>query len=336
MLIAIAFVALLYSSHPNKILFFLCAADPKKRSDNPEFYGYNPNSAAKRTMIFISMLLLGSVMLFTRALILVMLGLVSQTAALVYLCFDMGLYLVFKLVRGDFYYWLPLDGFLGFVVSLIIRVIAKVIVDYTSNPHFRHTYEVGGAYWAFGFVLTLACLPLTVLFYEKTGGNENVAQIGWNSTLFLIPCALMLMAAFITNIKREYRHTFYGLARGKDVTLSYFKSNEDRRKILVFKNNYRHWREIDGKVEKWVRENWERWMEEEPEWLDENMRNRIPPRMIPNQLEEKESQLERKMSSLKGRRRSSLKGRRRSSSCKAAKVSPQQSIVEKDTVRNND
>ena len=76
-------------------------------------------------------------MLLARALVLVMLGLVSQTSALLYLCFDMGLYLLYKIVRGDFFYWLPLEGCIEMAVSLVVRVIVKVIVDYTSNGESR-------------------------------------------------------------------------------------------------------------------------------------------------------------------------------------------------------
>ena len=84
-------------------------------------------------VVFMSMLLLSAVMLIVRALVLVMLGLVSQSLAIFYICFDMGLYLLFKIVRGDFFYWLPLNGFLEIIVSLIMRIASKVIVEYTSN-----------------------------------------------------------------------------------------------------------------------------------------------------------------------------------------------------------
>ena len=79
------------------------------------------------------MLLLSAVMLIVRALVLVMLRLVSPSLAIFYICFDMGLYLLFKIVRGDFFYWLPLNGFLEIIVSLIMRIASKVIVEYTSN-----------------------------------------------------------------------------------------------------------------------------------------------------------------------------------------------------------
>ena len=84
-------------------------------------------------VVFLSMLLLSAAMLIVRASVLVIFGLVSQSLAIFYVCSDMGLYLLFKIVRGDFFYWLPLTGFLEIVLSFTLRVASKVVVDYTSN-----------------------------------------------------------------------------------------------------------------------------------------------------------------------------------------------------------
>ena len=130
------------------------------------------------------------------------------------------------------------------------------------------------------------------------------------------------MFIIFMNIEKKYRHTFYSLEGGNDVTLSHFKSSKDGRKALVFMNNQRHWKSIEGKVEEWVQENWERWMGEEPEWLDENMKNMIPPRMIPNVADREKVELlrsERRRSSLFGR----VSGRRKSSLLRAERVAPE-------------
>ena len=80
------------------------------------------------------MLLLSAAMLIVRALVLVILGLVSENLAIFYVCFDLGFYMLFKIFRGDFFTWLAVDGyFFEIMVSLLIRTTLKVIVDYTSN-----------------------------------------------------------------------------------------------------------------------------------------------------------------------------------------------------------
>ena len=106
------------------------------------------------------------------------------------------------------------------------------------------------------------------------------------------------------------------------MTLAYFKSSADERKALVFRNNSRHWKEIEGKLEEWVRESWERWMDEDPEWLDDNTKARIPPHMIPNMKDRKdvqELQRQRRRSSVAER----VAGMRRSSLLGAEKVTPE-------------
>ena len=106
------------------------------------------------------------------------------------------------------------------------------------------------------------------------------------------------------------------------MTLAYFKSREDSVKIIVFESNERHWREIDEKLKMWVTENWARWMEEEPEWLNDNMKARVPPHMIPNIKDRQKVEVLQS-----ARRRSSLLGRisvrRRSSFIGAEKVTPE-------------
>ena len=58
---------------------------------------------------------------------------------------EMLFYLVFKIVRRDFAYWIPVDGLLGFLISLLNRIVAKTIVDFSGCVFFRHPNEMGGA-----------------------------------------------------------------------------------------------------------------------------------------------------------------------------------------------
>jgi len=46
----------------------------------------------------------------------------------------MALFLVSKALRGDMYYWVPRSGL---KVAVAFRVLIKIFVDATGNPHFR-------------------------------------------------------------------------------------------------------------------------------------------------------------------------------------------------------
>jgi len=76
------------------------------------------------------------------------------------MCFiaaDLFLYLLIKTIRGDAWYWIPAGGAFEVLSSFLCRVIVKVITDFTSILHFRHPYELGGAQWLFGLIVTLTC-----------------------------------------------------------------------------------------------------------------------------------------------------------------------------------
>lgn len=120
------------------------------------------------------------------------------------------------------------------------------------------------------------------MYYERQVGDKLVEQIAWSSCVTLLPLAVLLMLVFFLNIKKEYRKTFWSLKRGKDVTMGHFTDRtDDATKSLVFLKNYRHWREIEDEVKDWVLDNWNTWVIDQPEWFNDNIKSRIPPRMVP-------------------------------------------------------
>ena len=49
------------------------------------------------------------------------------------------IYLMWKIIRGDFLYWIRFDGgFLAIALSLFDRVLHKIIMDFSGCLHLRH------------------------------------------------------------------------------------------------------------------------------------------------------------------------------------------------------
>ena len=46
--------------------------------------------------------------------------------------------MIYQLLRGDFFWFVKLDGPIAMIVSFVERVLAKVVVDYTGCFHFRY------------------------------------------------------------------------------------------------------------------------------------------------------------------------------------------------------
>ena len=94
--------------------------DPVWRESIPDFYGYIPAKASKRTVVFVSMMLFTAGMLLIWSTTIVLLGLMGGSWAFLYIGADLGLYIFVKILRGDFWYWLPVRGNMEIVISILI------------------------------------------------------------------------------------------------------------------------------------------------------------------------------------------------------------------------
>jgi hypothetical protein len=255
--------------------------DPARREQTPDFYGYIPAKASKRTVVFTSMMLLSAGMLLIRCTTIVLLGLMGGSWAFLYFGADLGLYILVKILRGDFWYWLPLGGNLEIVSSILFRVINKIIVDFTSNAHLRHPNEVGGAYWLFGFLLTMASLPGSISIAAPYV-DEKAIDIASSIMKYFILIATLCFAVFFFNIESKYLHTFWDTKRSKDMSMAYFLEGEsDEIKFVVFTASRHHWVSIERELRKWIRLNWAKWEEEQPEWFTDVIRATVPVEFIP-------------------------------------------------------
>jgi hypothetical protein len=255
--------------------------DPFNREFAPDFYGYIPAKASERTVVFVSMLLFTAGMLLIRCTTIVLLGLIGGSWALLYIGADLGLYLLIKILRGDFWYWMSLGGNIEIVSSILMRVCMKIIVDFTSIAQFRHPNEVGGAYWLFGLLLTMGSLPVS-MYIASPYVDEKAINIASSIVNYIILITTLCFAVFFFNIERKYWHTFWSSQRSKDMTMAYFREGEsDKLKFEVFKISRHHWVSIEGETKKWVELNWAKWEREKPEWLTDVKKAWVPVDFIP-------------------------------------------------------
>jgi hypothetical protein len=212
----------------------------------------------------------------------VVLGLLGGRWVSLYVGADLGLYLLVKIFREDFWYWVPVGGNADIVFSIIARVLLKVVTDFTSIVQLRHPNEVGGIYWIFGFVLTMGSLPIAILVAGWGDVAEEGLKFAWSVVGIFIPCTVVLFAVFFYNIEKKYWGTFYSLQRGKDLTVKNFREGSDAVKAkYTFKYSKHHWKANEEEVKAWVEANWARWEEEKPDWFDVRMRARVPFEYIP-------------------------------------------------------
>jgi hypothetical protein len=101
--------------------------DPMRRKSNPEFYGYIPDN--KRALVFALLFLYHTVWSLGKTFTMAVLAQTNWLWLVVYLLSDHCGLILSKLTRGDLIYWMP--G-LGWALSILARIVAKVVVDFTG------------------------------------------------------------------------------------------------------------------------------------------------------------------------------------------------------------
>jgi hypothetical protein len=103
--------------------------DPKRRKSRPEFYGYIPDTAGKRVLVFTQLFLYHIVWTLGKTFSMALLVQTNWLWLVVYLLSDHFGLILYKLARGDLIYFVP--G-LGWPASILARFIVKVSVDFTG------------------------------------------------------------------------------------------------------------------------------------------------------------------------------------------------------------
>jgi hypothetical protein len=171
----------------------------------------------------------------------------------VYMSFDICLYMLYKIARRDFWVWPPTSG-VG--IALIGRLVFKVLADFSGCLHFRNPLDLGGAYWLFNAVMSqLSCIVCVILYDRYFVGDAKISgQFLYGTVGALVAVWLVAFCAFLIIIKRKYVHTFVSLQSGSDYIISYFRDNdEEALRIQIFYCNEVLWESIRPAVRAWVR-----------------------------------------------------------------------------------
>jgi len=220
-----------------------------------------------------------------------LLALSDAKTALLFIGGEIGLYLVFKILRQDFHFWIP--G-MPLIASLFERFFCKVVVDFTGCLHFRHPYELGGLGFTMSMIWAQA-FPFVALQYFD--GEMKDIMSGFLAVSF--SAWLVLNIIFFCTIDLSYLNTFFGTKTAPQYTCElYLTSKDDFQKFdAVFTNRIDYTKSIHEEVKLWVAANIDKWKREKPDWFNTEI---IPDEFLPKHVFEEEGGAKRR------RRRSSV------------------------------
>jgi hypothetical protein len=214
---------------------------------------YLPGTSGGAAAAFVLMFVFHAAQVLSKALAMGALANTCWWWLVVYMSFDICVYMLYKIARRDFSYWVPTAS--G-GVAVLCRVLVKVLVDFSGCVHFRNPLDLGGAYWLFNAVMSqLSCIVSVVLYDRYFVGDAKISgPFIYGTVGALVAVWLLAFCAFLLIIKREYVHTFVSLQSGSDYIISYFRDNDDEaRRIQIFYSNELLWESIRPAVRAWVR-----------------------------------------------------------------------------------
>ncbi|GMH90221.1 hypothetical protein TrST_g12947 [Triparma strigata] len=281
----------------------------ENRLYSPKFYGYIPHSRPLKVLIFVNLFLMSSCNLVVRALSVCVLATKGGSFAVAILLAEMALYYVIKTMRGDLWYWPPMTTLGKRLVNVVFNVsLIKLAVDWSLVVQFRHPQEVGGAYFSFSLLVTVAIGLISLNFYEEPEGSWEKSRI----TLLMTSCCgifLCSFALFLASINRKYLHTFVSTLTACQYISDIFTDNpnDDEARSYIFSRNEQKWKSVRDQCKAWLNERLPAWICEQPDWFNDYRKSLIPDHMVDDkrlmvQLKTKN------VEAISARRRSSLSG----------------------------
>ena len=286
-------ISALTTGFTSAMIAFDMDVDVLHRKNQTWMYGYIPDDHTKRGRCFLLMLTISAIHNLSRSMGAAMLASNENKSLLpIFLVGEISLYLLYKFLRNDWRWWIPVQGWKQTASSLLSRVLVKIIVDFSGCLHFRHPFEMGGAAFSLGLVYAQVFPFVARQFYH--GEEETKSSI----TIFLIinlGLWLVLNIAFFSTIKAGYLDTFFGVITAPQYTcMLYISSEEDSVKFdAVFSNRIQFTKSIHCEVKEWVKANVEQWKKENPPWF---VIEQIPDEFLPRDLLEAEGGAHRRRS----------------------------------------
>ena len=291
-------VSSLVTGFTSAMIAFDMDVDIPHRENQPQMYGFVPDADKLRGRCFALLTAIGTLHSLSRcvgcAIIVAGAGKTELAAILVG---EMTIYLLYKIARRDFMYYPRIEGRLaGVTVSFLVRVMSKIVSDFSGCVHFRNPYEMGGTAFSFSMVWTQVFSLVALYFYEDTEGS---IPLKGKLTLFLVcSCAtwLLLNIIFFCNINESYYHTFFGTTTAPQYTCQLFReSEEDFAKFdAAFTNRMSYTMSIENEIRSRVAENINVWKREKEAWFQIEL---IPDKYLPEEVFVSEGGIKRRRAS---------------------------------------
>jgi hypothetical protein len=262
---------------------FVCTCASKRAQKDEGVAGLNYKTPLQQILTFLSGMMINITIFFALRCFGAALLIMTQPVLLLYFTLgELALEFIRRITARDFYTNMPTDGWAAVLLGdIVARIVAIIIVSYTSVPTYRHPEFFGGVGWigvvAMGFAASLGAAHI----YTESSGDHSALD-AWAVVSGLSAAWISSFAVFLLLIQKNFRRTYYSTEKTKDRILGYFtKNNTDEGKMYIHICRRAIWAPIRDDVKEWTLENWERIEHEEPSWFTPGFVSNVDDDMIP-------------------------------------------------------
>ena len=283
---------------------------PVKRRIAPHFYGYIPDDARRRFIVFLAMVMLSALHITLKVLGVALLATLGPAIVCGILGGDVLIYHSYKVLRNDWICFFRVEGALAIVTSFMLRSFEKVLTDFSASICLRHPSLMGGLYWSInlilGHILTFVAVYLYIALY--TGDNSIRPSLLWTLAALLEGFFFFSFAVFLRTIDKAYISTFFTTTTGPQFVYEiYHRATNDESRFFVMSFRASYYASYKEEVRVWLSDNWTRWtVDEKPDWFTPRLLASIPEDLLPKNTTQETKELRRR--SIQEMRRKSIAG----------------------------
>jgi hypothetical protein len=261
-------------------------SDPHRRKTQPWMYGMLPYSPLRRVTAFVSMFFLSFSQIVGRILSYAMLATIGTRMGY-FVLVEMVLYLLVKILRRDFVYWLPIESrYYTILWTLGLRIFRKIVCDVTGLLQERHPFEMGGLLFSLNTIYSLSVPYLAKIVANYYDTNDDRRGDGPEiDNLLQSMTAIWTISAVLFALSIESTHlwSFVSTQTAIQYTVRWFREadNDESKFNAVFTNHHTYTDSIADEVKQWVSDRYPIWSLEHPHWFTAVARARIPIHMLP-------------------------------------------------------
>jgi hypothetical protein len=238
-----------------------------------------------RGVAFAVVLLLACIQILAKTLATVLLFITNPSWLWFYFAGDYGLYIVYKIARGDYVNHNPGPYVASLIVGPINMITVKATLDFTGCLAMRLPLLMGGSYFTFNLAATQAAVLMSAHLYNE---HAEDAQLSATVTRLvagvLVGAWLFTFTYFVLCVATEsHRSTLWSTTSERKCVLAYFLEGEtDEDKMLIFQCNDILWENELGKsVKEFTLANWAVWKKEHPAWFTPLLISMVKDEYIP-------------------------------------------------------